>query len=380
MRNVALDLGARTISYCEVKDGRVEVRRTVSDLSTLDDLLGGDAPKARVAIEACREAWHIHSVLTERGHEVLLVDTTRVKQVGIGQHGRKTDRIDAEVLARALYEGRLPLAHVLSPERRELRTVLSIRRSLVEARANFVTDVRGILRAQGQKIAQCATEHFAKRVRSQSLPEELFSEIEPLVTLVESLDERIAGVDARLEALCANEPIIAVMTTAPGVGLIVAASLVSVLDDAKRFRNAHQVQSYLGLVPGEDTSGGKRKLGAITKHGNGYVRAMLVQAGWSILRLADRHDPLRVWAEQVIKRRGKRIGVVALARRLAGILWAMWRDGTAYDAEWVGKHSQRGLEGAVQDAKTRAQAMKRAAEKAKVRTRSQRRPAAVSAA
>ena|GEM_PF-2306639 len=110
MRNIGLDLGAKKISFCEVEDGKVVARRTVSVLSALEDTLGVNTPKARVAIEACREAWHVHDELVRWGHEVKLVDTTRVKKLGIGQHGRKTDRIDAEVLARvsviAMFEGR----------------------------------------------------------------------------------------------------------------------------------------------------------------------------------------------------------------------------------------------------------------------------------
>src|SRR5258708_11215113 len=129
MRNIGLDLGAKKISFCEVQDAKVVSRRTVSVLAALEDVLGVDAPKARVAIEACREAWHVHDELVRCGHEVKLVDTTRVKKLGIGQHGRKTDRIDAEVLARALESGHIPEAHVLSPHRRGLRTHMMVRRA-----------------------------------------------------------------------------------------------------------------------------------------------------------------------------------------------------------------------------------------------------------
>ena len=121
MRKVALDLAERKISYCEVESGKAIVRRTASSLSLLRDLLGPGRPPARVAIEACREAWHVHAVLEKWGNEVLLVDTTRVRQLGIGQHGRKTDRIDAEVLALAVERGTIPEAHVLSPARQRLR-------------------------------------------------------------------------------------------------------------------------------------------------------------------------------------------------------------------------------------------------------------------
>jgi transposase len=125
MRNVALDLGARKIAFCEIVDGQVKERRTVTSLSALDDVLGPTSPPARVAFEACREAWKLHEQIKANGHEPLLVDTTRIQQIGI-HRGRKTDRIDAELLARAVERGIIPLAHVLSKEAQQLRASLSV--------------------------------------------------------------------------------------------------------------------------------------------------------------------------------------------------------------------------------------------------------------
>ena len=124
MKKVALDLGVRKIAYCDVKDGVVVKRVTVHRLGELEELLGPSTPRAEVLFEAGRSAWHVHDMLMQWGHVPLVLDTTRAKQLGIGQHGRKTDRIDAEVLARALEAGRIPLAHVLSEHRRELRLQL----------------------------------------------------------------------------------------------------------------------------------------------------------------------------------------------------------------------------------------------------------------
>jgi transposase len=327
MRKVALDLGARKTVFCEVREGQVVGRATVTVVDSLASLLGPEQPKSVVAIEACREAWHVHDLLTRWGNEVVLVDTTRSKRLGIGQHGRKTDRIDAEVLALALERGGIPVAHVLSPHRRELRRWLNVRRSLVESRAQMVTTARGIARENGARLARCTTEHFGKNTRKQQLDPELRVVLEPLLKLLETITTELEVVEAKLAKLCATEPVITQLATAPGVGPVVAASFVSVIDDAKRFRSAHCVESYLGLVPSEDTSGGKRRLGAITKRGNKYLRALLVQSAWSILKNTDRHNPLRLWADAIVARRGKRVAVIALARRLVGVLWAMWRDG-----------------------------------------------------
>ena len=362
MRYVALDLGAKKTSYCEVAGGRVVQRATVASVDSLQSLLGQEQPSATVAIEACREAWHVHDLLTSWGNEVVLVDTTRSKRLGIGQHGRKTDRIDAEVLARALERGGIPVAHVLSPHRRELRRWLGVRRALVESRAQLVTMARGLARERGVRLRSGRTDYFTIAVRKQRLDEQTLALLEPLLKLLDSIATELVGVEAELSKLCASEPIVTLLATAPGVGSIVAASFVSVIDEAKRFRSAHHVESYVGLVPSEDTTGGKRRVGAISKEGNSYLRALLVQAAWSVLRTSDRHDPLRLWAEAVSARRGKRIAVVALARRLVGILWAMWRDGTVYDASALAAGNSRGVR-RTQTLELQTEALKRATTK-----------------
>jgi transposase len=187
----------------------------------------------------------------------------------------------------------------------------------------------------------------------------------PLEKSLAVIDEQVALADIALDAACAKDATIRRLTTAPGVGVIVAAAFVSVVDEAKRFTNAHQVESYLGLVPSEETTGGrsKRRLGAITKNGNPYARSLLIQAAWAILRLCNRTDPLASWGHAVVKRRGKRIGVVALARRLAGILWAMWRKATVYEPDRVGMASAKGIAQHAQSLEVEAAALKRAAGK-----------------
>ena len=340
MRIVALDLGSK-ISYCEVKDAQVVERTTATSLSGLAQLLGPNTPPAKVAFEACREAWSVYDQLAEWGHEPLMLDTTRVRQLGIGQHKRKNDRIDAETMARALEIGRVPLAHVLSPHRRELRLQLGVRRALVGTRAEFISSIRGLARAHGKHLPTCTTEHFLEHLRETPLDEATRALAEPLAKMLEVLNPQIALVENKLEQLCAKEPVIKRLGTVPGVGLIVAAAFVSVIDEAKRFRRAHDVEAYLGLVPSENTSI-HRRLGAITKQGNSYVRALLVQAAHSVFRLRAA-DPLKRWGEAIEQRRGKRIAVVAVARRLVGILWAMWRDGSVYNTTKLGMATATGL-------------------------------------
>jgi transposase len=368
MRSVALDLGVRETAFCEVQHGLVIARRTVTELAGLEDLLGPRTKRARVAIEACREAWHVHDVLKDWGHDVVLVDTTRTKQIGIRHHGRKTDRIDAELLARAVEQGGIPVAHVLSPSRRQLRDVLGVRRALVETRTQYITTIRGLARSRGERLGTCAADDFLAKLAKANLRTETWATISPLASALQRVGVELAHTNTRLEELGKGEPVIERLTTAPGVGLVVAAAFVSIVDEARRFEGAHQVESYLGLVPRETSTGGKRKLGSITKQGNGYMRQLLVQSASNILRVGDPDDPLRQWGRTLVTRRGRKIAVVALARRLAGILWAMWRKGTVYEPARLGASSARGLAGLAQEANVAAVAMKLAAKKARMRS------------
>lgn len=343
MRTVALDLGVRKICLCEVRDGVVVQRVTVRSLKELQPYLGADTPPAQVAFEACREAWHVHDVLRAQGHEPIMLDTTRVARIGVGQHGTKTDRRDALALALALERGNIPVAHVLSPERRTMRDELSTRAALVQARAQFVTTVRGLVRAHGHLLPSSSVEAFTRRVRAVGLAPDVLLLVEPLLRVLDDVAAQIDAVETRFENLARTAPEIALLATVPGVGLIVAATFVAALDEAGRFHDAHAVQSYLGLVPCEDSSGGRRRLGAITRQGNPWARAMLVQAAHGMLRAGPVEDPLRLWAQRVSERRGKMIAVVALARRLAGVLWAMWRRGDVYDPRRLAARSAEGL-------------------------------------
>jgi hypothetical protein len=140
------------------------------------------------------------------------------------------------------------------------------------------------------------------------------------------------------------------LASTTGVSLMVVAAVVSAIDDPARFKHASQVVAYVGLCPSEHSSGGKQRLGSITKKGNGYARQMLVQAAWCIIRSRNTSDPLVHWAHRVARRRGRMRAAVAVARRLVRILWAMWRDGTYYDPQGVWRASTKDLENTATEA------------------------------
>jgi transposase len=372
MRSVGLDLGVGHIAFCEVRDGKVVERVAVQRLEQLRSRLGPNTPPARVGFEASREGWHVHELLKSWGHEPTMVDTTRLKTIGIGQHGRKNDALDAEATARAVEAHRIPEAHVLSPARRELRKWLSVRTALVETRAQYVTTIRGLARAHGFLLPTCATENFVRRVADASLDEATRALLTPLIAVVGSIQAQLAAVEAQLGALAERDELVALCATVPGVGLMVAATFISVIDDAGRFKNAHAVGAYLGLVPSESTTGGpsKRRLGSITKQGNRRARTMLVQSAWHILRRKDPDNALFVWGSRIAKTRGKPIAAIALARKLAGVLWAMCRDGAAFDPRSLAERSAAGVRNRAVEAAAQATVLERAA--LKIRRRASR--------
>src|SRR5215207_6344218 len=148
-----------------------------------------------------------------------------------------------------------------------------------------------------------------------------------------SLNEQIKAADEQLARLVKEDEVVARLCTAPGVGPETATSFVSTLDEASRFAGPKQARAYLGLVPSERSSGERQQRGHISKAGPGRARRMLVEAAWTVLRRrSTANAALHEWGARIAARRGARVAVVALARKLAGILYAMWRDGTKFEA------------------------------------------------
>lgn len=183
------------------------------------------------------------------------------------------------------------------------------------------------------RVAGSEAEKVAKRIAELELSDSLASELMPLFQVMAPINEQIHAADVRITQLSRNDPEVALLTTAPSIGPITASAVVATVDDIKRFDSAHQFEAFLGLVPGERSSGEKRRVGKITKAGNPRVRYLLVEAAWRIMRSkSEETAALRAWALLIAARRGRRIAMVALARRLAGILYAMWRDNSTYNA------------------------------------------------
>lgn len=268
----------------------------------------------------------------ELGHDVRVVPAALVPSLGVGARGVKTDRRDARVLSEVSTRIELPSVHVPTQLSRTLKAACAAREALVTARTQLINATRGWLRTQLLRLPAGTSCTFTKRVRKTALqhPEGLPQFVEHMLVVIDALSDQLAQADKQLKDLAAEHPVCQRLMTIPGVGPVTSLRFVAALDSVERFPHAHAVQSYLGLVPGEDSSSTRKRRTGITKAGPPAVRRTLVQAAWS-LRLSRPLDPLACWMIEVEKRRGKKIAVVALARRLAGVMYAIWRDGTRYE-------------------------------------------------
>ena len=222
-------------------------------------------------------------------------------------------------------------AHRTSDAQRQVRAELAVREALVRTRARFISLMRALLRREGLRVRTGMASSFPRRLAELTLPEALSTAIAPLLAVMETLNREIDAADARLARHSDDDPVVRRLQTVPNVGPVTALSFVATLDRVERFRGPHPAAAYLGLVPGEHSSGEQQRRGPITKHGHGRTRWLLVEAAWGIICHAHPDTAeLRGWAARIAGRRGRRIAAVALARRLAGILYAMWRDGTDY--------------------------------------------------
>src|SRR6266849_723694 len=265
------------------------------------------------------------------GHEVIVADPNFAPMYATRTRKVKTDRRDARALAEACLLGADRPAHRLSDPQRHVRARLLVRDAIVRTRTRYISLIRALLRQHGYRMPSGSAEGFLGRVRAVALPGPLRSQIAPLLAVMCHLNRQLTYSDATIERIAAQDPRVQRLRSVPSVGPVTAAAFVATIDDVQRFHHAHQVEAYLGLVPREYSSGETQRRGPITKAGSGRTRWLLIQAAVSILR---RHPPqaeaLRTWALRIAARRGKQVAVVALARRLAGILYALLRDGSVF--------------------------------------------------
>jgi transposase len=318
------------------EDGTVVLERRIPTRpERLRTVFEGRTP-LRVLLESGTESEWVAQLLETLGHTVVVADPNYLPMYGARTRRIKTDRRDVAALAEANRRELFRPAHRVSAAQRAVRQQLHVRAALLQMRTQAINVVRTQIRSTGHRLGAGQAETFARRVRAAALPSALLAQVGPLLTMLDALAPTIAAFDADVRTRAAADPTTQNLMTAPGVGPITALAYRASLDTVTRFRDAGAATAYLGLVPREMSSGERQRKGGITKAGPRQTRATLVQASWVIWRTPrGPAAALHTWVHQLAQRRGKLVAVVALARRLARILFAMWRDDRPFEAARV---------------------------------------------
>jgi len=332
---IGLDLGDRHSWYCVLDEaGQVQLEQRVrTSAQALQDVFGG-MPCSRVALETGTHSPWISRLLSELGHEVIVANARKVRL--IGESRKKDDRLDAQTLARlARIDPKLlcPVKHRSAQAQADL-TVIRARAGLVRARTGLVNTARGVAKSYGARLRACNVRNLNPE-KAEGLSPELQRALEPLLSAIEELSERIAEYNERIEALAeASYPQVALLKQIKGVGTLIALTFLLTLEDPHRFQKSRDVGCYLGLQPGRRNSGQSQPQMHISKEGDPYLRTLLVQGAQHILGPFGIDCDLRRWGLKLAERggkSGKKRAIVATARKLAVLLHHLWVSGEVYE-------------------------------------------------
>lgn len=330
---IAIDLAKSIFQVCGVNQaGKQVFNRSVRRSKLLASL--AQFPGATIAMEACSGSNYWGRTFQKLGHEVLLIPPQHVKPF---VKGNKNDRNDAFAISEAARRPGLITVKPRTLEDTEVLALHRVRERLISERVALLNQMRGLLNEYGI-IAGLGKCQLIEVVRESidsyendlsSVAKLLFSD---LLEEHGDIQKRIDQLDQRI-AQAAKAPDTKRLMTIRGIGEKGATALKAHMGSSKNYSNGRHFAASLGLVPKEHSSGGKQALGGITKRGNRYIRSLLVQGAWNVLRYADKHDDrFAKWALALAERRGKHKAVVAIANKLARIAWAVIHHQTEYKA------------------------------------------------
>jgi transposase len=332
---VGLDL-AKTVFQIHGADGegRPVVRRKLRRAKVLAFFTG--LPSCLVGMEACASAHYWARELQALGHEVRLIPPQYVRPF---VKTNKNDASDAEAICEALMRPTMRFAAVKSAEQQSILMLHRARELLVRQRTMLINALRGHCGEFGLVVAQGASKvtklvEMIEDRQDERLPALAREALGSFVEQLRMVQAQILGLEKKLMAWHRASEASRRLATIPGVGVITATALVATIGDASQFHSGRQLAAWLGLVPRQHSSGGKERLGRISKRGDGYIRRLLVHGARADLRWSKHRKERRsIWQESLLARRPTNVVLVAMANKTARVVWAMLSRGETFRTE-----------------------------------------------
>ena len=321
--------GFQQIAFVDSETGEVNERRLEhrEEAEEFYRDLGGQRAVVRVGMEASGHARWFERLLGELQFELWIGDAAEIRTKRVRK--QKTDRQDAQLLLRLLLEDRFPRIWVPSWENRDLRQLLWHRHRLVQMRTRIMNQLHGVALNEGVRRKKALWRPAGRaELESLVLARWASQRRQDLLEFLDQLTPKTQELTRALEQEVEKRPVTQQLMKHPGVGPLTAMAFELVIGTPERFDCGKQIASYVGLVPSEESSGDRRRLGHISKQGNSLLRFLLVEAA----QVTVRSDP--EWRSRffhLAMRRGRKIAKVAMARKLAVRLYWMWRKGWDYE-------------------------------------------------
>ncbi|PDT76527.1 IS110 family transposase [Sinorhizobium sp. BJ1] len=293
-------------------------------------------PVCTVALEACGGAHHWGRELMDMGHTVRLIPPAYVKPF---VKRNKNDAVDAEAICEAAQRPNMRFVAVKSEEQQAAALVFRTRDLLVRQRTQLINAIRGHLTEygwvapKGPSYVAMLADLLEEEEMASSLPPAALAMIRLMLDLLPELDGRIAELDREIARRAREDAVSRRLMTIPGVGPITATAIAALAPPAETFAKGRDFAAWLGLAPLQKSTGGKQKLGAISKMGERTLRRLLIIGSMAVIKQAARRGaPKGSWLEQMLARKPRMLVAVALANKMARIVWALLMKQESYKA------------------------------------------------